>query len=110
MAFAMASQASITQTAAFRRGPRRTHARVSTKVRHGPPAAPAKPSFPFPPPPLTRDSEPSAQCAASKAWTNSTMKSTTASVDEIKATRLITAIKTPYLPNGRRRSPRTARW
>ena len=101
MAFAMASQASITQTAAFRRGPRRTHARVSTKVRHGPPAAPAKPSFPFPPPPLTRDSEPSAQCAASKAWTNSTMKSTTASVDEIKATRLITAIKTPYLPNGK---------
>jgi 4-hydroxy-tetrahydrodipicolinate synthase len=29
------------------------------------------------------------------------MKSTTASVDEIKATRLITAIKTPYLPNGK---------
>ena len=29
------------------------------------------------------------------------MKSTTASVDEIKATRLITAIKTPYIPNGK---------
>ena len=29
------------------------------------------------------------------------MKKTTASVDEIKATRLITAIKTPYLPDGR---------
>lgn len=42
MAFAMASQASIAQTAAFRRGSRRTHARVSTKVRRAPPrAAPA---------------------------------------------------------------------
>ena len=29
------------------------------------------------------------------------MKSKTASVDAIRATRLITAIKTPYLPNGK---------
>ena len=29
------------------------------------------------------------------------MKSKTASVDEIRATRLITAIKTPYLTNGK---------
>jgi 4-hydroxy-tetrahydrodipicolinate synthase len=106
MAFAMASQASIAQTAAFRRGPRRTHARVSTKVRRGPPprrlrSVRRSPLFLFRVPPLTRDSDPSPQCVASKAWTNSTMKSTTASVDEIKATRLITAIKTPYLPNGK---------
>jgi hypothetical protein len=29
------------------------------------------------------------------------MKLKTASVEQIKATRLITAIKTPYLPNGK---------
>ena len=29
------------------------------------------------------------------------MKSTTASVDKVKETRLITALKTPYLPNGK---------
>ena len=29
------------------------------------------------------------------------MKSKTKSVDEVKATRLITAIKTPYLPDGK---------
>merc|ERR1712100_396402 len=33
--------------------------------------------------------------------TNNTMRSKTASVDAIRATRLITAIKTPYLPNGK---------
>jgi 4-hydroxy-tetrahydrodipicolinate synthase len=41
------------------------------------------------------------QCKAAKAWTNNAMKSKTASVDAIRATRLITAIKTPYLPNGK---------
>jgi 4-hydroxy-tetrahydrodipicolinate synthase len=71
MAFAMASSVSFGPAAVFRRGRTRTRTIVSTK------------------------------CVASKAWTNSTMKSMTASVDEIKATRLITAIKTPYLPNGK---------
>ena len=47
------------------------------------------------------DGFPILQCKATKEWTNSKMKSMTASVDEIKATRLITAIKTPYLPNGK---------
>lgn len=41
------------------------------------------------------------QCKATKEWTNSSMKKTSASVDEIKSTRLITAVKTPYLPNGK---------
>jgi hypothetical protein len=42
MAFAMASSASIADTTALRRGPRRAAKRVSTVVRHSTPSARAR--------------------------------------------------------------------
>lgn len=104
MSFAMASSASIANTAVFRRGNRRAVKRVSTKVRGAPPPpAPIDAFFALSPAwaPVLTTLPPLPQCVATKAWTNSTMKSTTASVEKVKETRLITALKTPYLPNGK---------